>query len=366
MRLLYLSPVAWGFHAHRPHKLVEWFHRETAGEVMWVNPYPTRLPSWRDLKRIRKKPSAFSWPKPCWLTIIQPRALPIEPLPGLGRINRLLWRDITKTVSSFAADGSCMLGIGKPSDLALHYLENIQVKQSFFDAMDDFPAFYFGISRKALLKSELAIASRVSKLLTSSTALMRRWSEHRNDAVLALNGCDVDTLPPADAREDHFGADVLGYIGTIGEWFDWEIVFKLAQANPLMNIQVIGPAVSSLPVKIPHNVKILGPCQHEEAIAAMGKFSIGLIPFKQSRLTASVDPIKYYEYRALGLPVISTSFGEMALRKNEPGVFLVDGRTDMESAVKSAAAYRMGSSEIERFRANNSWHARFAPAGLLF
>lgn len=365
MRLVYLSPVAWGFHAHRPHRLVEWFHRETGGEVLWVNPYPTRLPAWRDFRHLRKSVSVLKFAKPPWLTILQPRALPIEPLPGVDWANRKLWRGTIKTIESFAADGVCLLGIGKPSDFALHLLGSIRMKLSFFDAMDDFPAFYYGISQKALLKRELAIASNVSMLLTSSTALMRKWRGVRKDVVLALNGCDVDAFPPPNTREGCFDDNLLGYVGTVGEWFDWDIVFELAKVKPMITIHLIGPVVASLPDKIPHNVKMLGSCRNYEAIAAMEKFGIGIIPFKQTRLTESVDPIKYYEYRALGLPVISTRFGEMGLRKNVPGVFLVDSETDLESVLDSAAAYRMGTSEIERFRASNSWNARFASTGIL-
>lgn len=365
MRLVYLSPVAWGFHAHRPHQLVEWFHRQTRGEVLWVNPYPTRLPSRQDWRHLRKGVSALSPERPTWLTLLQPRALPIEPLPGVGGLNRLLWRKMTKTINGFAAGGECILGIGKPSSLALHLMDHIRVKQSFFDAMDDFPAFYAGISRRALLKKELAIVSKVARLLASSTALMQRWRCYRPDAVLALNGCDPDAFSQTAASEGRLDANLLGYIGTIGEWFDWEIVFKLAQAKPRVNIQVIGPVVAALPDRIPQNVELLGPCRNDEAIAAMEKFSIGLIPFKQNRLTASVDPIKYYEYRAMGLPVISTCFGEMALRQADPGVFLVDGRDDLQAALDAAKAYRMSASEIERFRAEHSWHMRFASAGIL-
>ncbi len=52
----------------------------------------------------------------------------------------------------------------------------------------------------------------------------------------------------------------------------------------------------------------------------MAEFDVGLIPFKQNALTAAVDPIKYYEYRALALPVISTDFGEMHERGDLPGL----------------------------------------------
>ena len=67
----------------------------------------------------------------------------------------------------------------------------------------------------------------------------------------------------------------------------------------------------------------------------MQGFSAGLIPFIKNELTASVDPIIYYEYFVLGLPVLSTRFGEMALREGSPGVFLVDGQ-DLAAQVETA------------------------------
>ena len=71
----------------------------------------------------------------------------------------------------------------------------------------------------------------------------------------------------------------------------------------------------------------------------MQEFSVGLIPFKCTDLTASVDPIKFYEYRALGLPVLSARFGEMALRDGLAGVFLMDKHSDLASLVRTAMAY---------------------------
>jgi hypothetical protein len=86
---------------------------------------------------------------------------------------------------------------------------------------------------------------------------------------------------------------------------------------------------------------------------------VGLIPFKKTDLTASVDPIKYYEYRALGLPILSTRFGEMALRESQKGVFFVDKYSDLEKQVKEALTCRSDIVEIEGFRKANSWDARF-------
>jgi hypothetical protein len=96
----------------------------------------------------------------------------------------------------------------------------------------------------------------------------------------------------------------------------------------------------------------------------MQSFSVGLIPFKQTDLTASVDPIKYYEYRALGLPVISTSFGEMTLRGKQNGVFLVSDQSNLLNVVEQALAYESNKNEIQQFRNENAWGARFDACGL--
>ena len=104
----------------------------------------------------------------------------------------------------------------------------------------------------------------------------------------------------------------------------------------------------------------------------MQEFSVGLIPFKRNALTASVDPIKYYEYRALGLPVLSTCFGEMALRKAESGVFLVSEQAELAHQVRAALDYiraaldyKGEALEIEQFRKANSWEVRFDACGVL-
>ena len=72
-----------------------------------------------------------------------------------------------------------------------------------------------------------------------------------------------------------------------------------------------------------------------------------------------MDPIKYYEYRALGLPVLSTRFGEMARREREPGVFLVEARAALGPQVHRALRHRDSDDAIRLFRANNSWRVRF-------
>lgn len=365
MRLVYLSPVPWASFAQRPHKFVEWFQRRGGGQVLWIDPYPTRLPILTDLVRSKPKAGPVRDETPCWLTVLRPRALPMEPLPGSGRINRVLWRELLDSVMAFVAQGPCQIAAGKPSELALQILKRFPGMPSVYDAMDDFPAFYSGFSRRAMERREQELSNGVSRILVSSTELRSRLARHGDKLTTVRNACAVDSLPPVDSLRPLPSRPILGYVGTIGHWFDWPLVIEIARQNPTVVVRLVGPIYVPARGSLPENIELLPACSHSEAIQAMLRFSAGLIPFKKTDLTASVDPIKYYEYRALGVTVVSTSFGEMALRHDEPGVFFADEATDLGRVAEMAVGHRYEKEQIQAFREANGWDARFDASGIL-
>lgn len=282
MQIIYLSPVPWESFAQRPHKFVEWAHTRTGAKVVWVDPYPTRFPLLSDFRRIGARPVDKPVPVPHWLDLIKPAALPIEPLPGLGELNAVLWRQMLRKLEAFAIAEDTLLVVGKPSALALTLMERLKYCRSLYDAMDDFPAFYSGLSCIAMRKRERALVRRVSMVMASSTALKARWSSIRDDVKLVPNGLDPDVLqfPVTASREGK--RKLLGYVGTMASWFDWEWAAALAEARPQDIVRLIGPMFSPTPNKLPPNIEILPACSHSEALQAMKHFDIGLIPFKKT------------------------------------------------------------------------------------
>ena len=369
MNLVYLAPVPWSSFTQRSHQFVKWCHRRFNAEVLWIDPYPTRFPAWKDLRRL-----APGWdriaPEPrvhgsAWLTVARPPALPIEPLTALGAVNGLLWRRVSARISEFLSAGDGVIAVGKPSELAVQVLQRHRAVRSLFDAMDDFPAFYEGRARRAMELRTSRIASLVARILVSSTALIPRFRDFQSKSELVSNAFDADDLPPIESTRRQRSPPVLGYVGTIGHWFDWSLVRALAQACPLARIRLIGPVHAGPTRALPPNVELLPARGHGAAIQAMQGFAAGLIPFRDTELTRAVDPIKYYEYRALGLPVLSSRFGEMSPREREPGVFLVEAGPDLASTVQSALGHRYDGKEIRAFREANSWTARFDAGRIL-
>jgi len=365
MRLVYLSPVPWDSFAQRPHKFVEWFHDRTGAPVLWIDPYPTRFPHWRDFRRSRQVvATGQDRSTPPWLAVVKPGGLPIEPMPGSAWINGRFWRECLTQVDDFARKSETLLTIGKPSNLALKLLTLLHSCRSVYDAMDDFPSFYTGFSRIALARRERQVARLVDVIWASSSELKSRWGAIHRDVRLVHNGLDQSALDKVEPQTKPTDRKVFGYVGTIASWFDWGWVCALAEARPSDEIRLIGPISRQPDIPLPKNITLSPACDHAAALTAMTRFHVGLIPFKKNALTASVDPIKYYEYRAFGLPVISTNFGEMCLRGGEQGVFISHSVNDVGASAQNSIQYQYIQGDAEAFSAQNTWARRFDAAGL--
>jgi hypothetical protein len=72
-----------------------------------------------------------------------------------------------------------------------------------------------------------------------------------------------------------------------------------------------------------------------------------------------MDPVKFYEYRAMGLPVLATPVGEMARRRGQAGVHLLPGNGAWKTAVDSALRHDGAVEAVRTFRTEHTWNRRF-------
>jgi glycosyltransferase involved in cell wall biosynthesis len=357
MRLLYFSPVFVRSYAQRPHFMVRAWLEHGVKEVLWVDPYPARLPRWQDLRRRKAEFDQGTTLDPRVQALHVP-ALPIEPLPGGPWLNRRVFAaGAWRRIEQFAAGEHLVVGIGRPGALAHAALRELQPRTSFFDAMDDFPEFHQGISRRSIRYYEDSVAREAQVIFASSSFLAEKFARQGLRVEKAFNACDVSALPlgpPLHQREF-----ILGYVGCLGAWFDWPLVVRLAEQVPDARVELIGPCAVPAPAALPPNIHLGRPCNHSEVAALLGRFRVGLVPFRHTPLTAGVDPIKFYEYRAAGLPVLSTRFGEMASRGPAEGVYALDAAEDLAASVQRALEHVDAPAAIDRFRQENDWQRRW-------
>lgn len=359
-RLIYFSSVPYASYAQRPHFMVKAFIDNGFDEILWIDPYPTRLPTLSDFTRLRTVSAKATHIADPRVFTIKPPALPIEPLPISGFVNRVvMWREVCKQLQIFARGADhCALGIGRPSKLADWALRRVPHHRSFADVLDNFPAFYRGVSRRSMRMRLDALLKKAGDVYCSSSALATEVRLSRPDAITVLNGYPTGALPaPSDLIKRRY----IGYVGTIADWFDWPLVQALAEALPDVPIRLVGPEFVPRPANLPANIELLGEVPQESVAAIVQEFVVGLIPFRINTLTAGVDPIKFYEYRSLGVPIWSTAFGEMEHRKQSHGVTHIDRSSNWQGLWQNASDNVIEIDDVTSFRQEVDWSRRFDP-----
>ena len=358
MKLTYFSPVPWDSYEQRPHYFVRDFLNAGGTSVTWINPYPARLPNWRDLMRQDLRDPPLVLPKPSGLRVVSPGSLPIDPLPGGAAVNEtLFWRRLLDDLRREESGGHTIVGIGRPTELAFTALRTLAVAWSFYDAMDDFPEFYGGQSRAATARVEAAIATNVSRIFVSSARLADKFAGAGPPVTLLPNAFEMSLLPAVRAKDAT--PPRVGFVGYIGSWFDWDATVRLAIAINPVPLTLVGPIASPAPGALPPNIDLQPPCPQADAVRWLAGFSAGLIPFLRNTLTASIDPIKYYQYRGAGMPVLTTRFGEMAARGEEENTYFIDDPAGPLAAFERSQTRRPSTDDVLRFRIANDWAERF-------
>lgn len=292
-----------------------------------MQPYPVRLPRASDLHRLRQrrntgrsnKGSSLGprWRSASWLHVLLLRSIPVEPLPGGRTLLRSLHARTRQRLLAMMEQQDTWLAVGRPSGLALDLCSALQGRRVLYDVMDDMPQFSSGMSQRWMQYAHMALLAQAEAVWGSAAQLvlsMRRQT--RAAPALVRNGTVLSNPHPSSntgvGTVQHAGAPlVLGYVGTVASWFDWQALIRVAAALPQARIEVYGPRETPPPMDLPPQVQLLAPVPHAQVFGLLRHWHAGLIPFVRNALTASVDPVKYYEYRTCGLPVLTTLFGEM-------------------------------------------------------
>jgi hypothetical protein len=154
------------------------------------------------------------------------------------------------------------------------------------------------------------------------------------------------------AAESAKGKITIGYFGHLtSAWFDWPLVIETAKRHPDWTFQIIGCGMDSK-MEMPSNIVHLGKIEHALLPGYAQYWDAAMIPFKPSKLSEAVDPIKIYEYIALELPTVVTG---MAHLEKYPGVFTAETQKEFEEAIEAASQTPLEKETVAEFLEQNRW-----------
>jgi glycosyltransferase involved in cell wall biosynthesis len=152
----------------------------------------------------------------------------------------------------------------------------------------------------------------------------------------------------------------LCYLGAIDtRAFHAELVAAVAREHPEWTFVLVGPANrrARRPLAVLRNVHRFEPVPYRDAPAVLRGCDVGLIPYRVGGLIDYVHPKKYYEYLAMGKPVVATPLP--ALVALDTPMRLATGPAAFATAI--SAALRASPREAGLGRAvalDNSWQVR--------
>jgi glycosyltransferase involved in cell wall biosynthesis len=189
-----------------------------------------------------------------------------------------------------------------------------------YDCVDEHSA-YQGFNPQTVKALERRLMARADIVFVTAQGLYQDKKEYCQEIYLSPNGADVDHFMSADHPDTTLAPEleglsrpVLGFVGAIKEWIDLELLAHAAREIPHCSLIMVGPVgvdvdISALE-RLP-NVYFLGHRNRQDLPRYLKGFDVCLNPFRLTRLTATVSPLKFYEYLASGRPIASVPMPEI-------------------------------------------------------
>ena len=188
-----------------------------------------------------------------------------------------------------------------------------------YDCMDDWDAFP-GVGTFARREGN-RLASECDLLVVTAETLRQKYVVRNCRPLLVRNGVDHSFFASASRSGllDAYQRPIVGYMGAIGDWIDFGLLYEVARSRPMYSFVLVGGVGLEAEVKEPRleplrtlpNVVVLGHRDYSQIPQYLAEFDVCLIPFVLNDLTRATDPVKLYEYLSLGKPVVSTALPEL-------------------------------------------------------
>ncbi len=251
----------------------------------------------------------------------------------------------------------------------LEAIEGLETGPLVYHCVDDLAAVP-GVDATAFNLEEIRLLKKCTAVFTTAESLKEKCLPYNANTHFLSNVVDAEhfgkALKPGPLPHDleNIPEPRLVYHGVLSDFkLDFELILQVARLHPEWQWVFIGeeregqnnPTIGLL--KRLTNVHFLGYRSYDVLPDYLRGMSVGLLPTLINDYTRSMFPMKFFEYLAAGLPVVSTP---LAFTATQHDYLLIAKDTDELSCAieKQIKCGRITSSEAERVVFNNTWRAR--------
>ncbi len=182
------------------------------------------------------------------------------------------------------------------------------------------------------------LLDKAAIVVACSPELARRKSGRRADIAVIRNGVDVARYrEPADRPADLPDGPCVVYVGTLHrDRLDVDLCAATAKALGsgarlvLVGPNALDPSDSARLRRA--GAQVLGARPRASVPGYLQHADVLVVPHRVTSFTESLDPLKLYEYLAVGRPIVSTP---VAGFRDVPGVVTADGTSFADAVVRA-------------------------------
>ncbi|WP_338210102.1 glycosyltransferase [Lactiplantibacillus paraxiangfangensis] len=308
MKILYISKLDWFRTKQRPQQLVEHLSQEDKVDFLSIKPWKKKDVKLDTVNNVKSKLTRGN------LTVYRKKVTPKrESLIG-EKISDLIMKRYIKEL--FAKEKYDVIICTLPHHVK--YLSKTLRCPVVYDCMDD--QVEMSENKEKALKEEMALLRVADQVVVSSEYLKSQLRKKYNYGMpieVINNGVDVDKFYNYHIKygNQYKKSNIVGYVGSIDYWMDFNAIEKAATNFPQYKFLFYGPISSIVKSKtksLPENVQFLGAVNYDDVPKVINSFEVAIMPFEINDLIRAVNPVKLYEYLALGKKTIASEYSETA------------------------------------------------------
>ena len=292
-KVLYIMGIDWNWIYQRPQIIAAYLSRDFDVTVA----YPVKIWNRNTTKNVKGAPAAIQKLK-LWTLPFQRKSRLI------GRIADRYQRFLLKNYWQYT-----YIYISYP--VAIEYIPYDYSGLIIYDCIDEHQQMCTNEHmRRRVEKDEKLLLQRSDAVIVSSKRLLQQKAMLCNKKMnLVRNGTDftkIGDVKKAAVKKKY----IVGYIGTIADWFDHDLICSSAQMHEELEYHLIGPC-ETLDQKESGKVIYDGVVEHAQLWSHVKEYDCMIMPFVVNEVVKAVDPVKLYEYIAFGKCIVSVYYEEL-------------------------------------------------------
>jgi len=282
----------------------------------------------------------------------------------LNAAGQLLLRSRLKTVLAEAGFGNPILWLYPPHSAPL--IGKFNEIMVVYHCIERFAGGQTGWKRRIMLLQETDLLRKADLVFCHSEGLQQLYqAQCRTEIRFIPSAADVSFFQSTEEVHPavhHIPRPRIAVAGTFDNRIDTALLMALSSAHPEWSLVLIGQIrpgrVNLKSVLSAPNVHYLGFYPHEELPTLLNGMDALIIPYVRNELTEYINPVKLYEYLAVGKPIISVSLPEV--KRLKPWVAIADEHGLFVRAVEESLAHDSVDCQKERRRIAHahSWDLR--------